>query len=83
MKIHPWSEHVSHELAKTVNAVVIGASMKAYQANFCIHLQVTYFKQRRVMEHNRQKTLEKLQAEGARPIDEALAASPQPSSTTP
>ena len=46
-----------------------------------IYLQVTYFKQRRVMEHNRRKTLEKLQAEGARPMDEALEPSPQPLST--
>ena len=28
--------------------------------------QVTYFKQRRVMEHNKQQTMEKLEKEGAR-----------------
>ena len=33
-------------------------------------LQVTYFKQRRVMEYNKKQTLDKLAKEGARPMPE-------------
>ena len=36
-------------------------------------LQVTYFKQRRVMEHSKRQTLEKLAQEGARPMPEGMA----------
>lgn len=34
--------------------------------------QVTYFKQRRVMEYNKKQTLEKLKAEGARSMPEGM-----------
>ena len=34
--------------------------------------QVTYFQQRRVMEYNKKKTLEKLKAEGAKPMPEGM-----------
>ncbi|RQM08248.1 hypothetical protein DH86_00001448, partial [Scytalidium sp. 3C] len=37
---------------------------KAFEAN-CASSWVTYFKQRRVMEYQRNKTIEKLKAEGA------------------
>lgn len=36
-------------------------------------LQVTYFKKRRVMEHQRDLTLKKLNAEGATPMDASSA----------
>lgn len=38
-----------------------------------VYQQVTYFKQRRVMEFNKQKTLEKLKNEGAKPMPEDIA----------
>lgn len=34
-----------------------------------IAFQVTYFKKRRVMEHQRDLTIKKLSAEGAQPMD--------------
>ena len=37
-------------------------------------IQVTYFKNRRVMEHQRDLTLKKLNAEGATPMDGSLDA---------
>lgn len=33
---------------------------------------MTYFKQRRVMEHNKKKMLEKLHEEGAKPMPEGM-----------
>ncbi|KAF6218563.1 hypothetical protein HO133_005913 [Letharia lupina] len=39
----------------------------------CAASWVTYFKQRRVMEHNKKQTLEKLAKEGARPMPEGMA----------
>ena len=39
-----------------------------------IPVQVTYFKKRRVMEHQRDLTLKKLNAEGATPMDGSLDA---------
>ncbi|MCJ1254137.1 hypothetical protein MMC24_001951 [Lignoscripta atroalba] len=38
----------------------------------CVSSWVTYFKQRRVMEHNKKQTLERLKAEGARPMPEGM-----------
>jgi len=35
-------------------------------------MQVTYFKQRRVMEYNKKQTLEKLAKENARPLPEGV-----------
>ena len=37
-------------------------------------VQVTYFKKRRVMEHKRDLTLKKLNAEGATPMDTSMDA---------
>ncbi|MCJ1310006.1 hypothetical protein MMC25_003667 [Agyrium rufum] len=48
-----------------------GAQLRALERD-CASSWVTYFKQRRVMEYNKKKTLEKLQSEGARPMPEGL-----------
>ena len=48
----------------------LGLILKGGGANVCVCVcvgsQVTYFKQRRVMEHNKKQTMEKLEKEGAR-----------------
>ena len=38
-------------------------------------MQVTYFKKRKVFEHQKEQTMKKLAAEGAQPLDGATAAS--------
>ncbi|MCJ1392418.1 hypothetical protein MMC18_005285 [Xylographa bjoerkii] len=48
-----------------------GAEEKGLRRD-CASSWVTYFKQRRVMEFKRKQTLEKLAAEGARPMPEGM-----------
>ncbi|KAL6721313.1 hypothetical protein ACLMJK_000416 [Lecanora helva] len=48
-----------------------GGENKALEKE-CVGSWVTYFKQRRVMEHNKQQTLERLAREDARPLPEGV-----------
>ncbi|MCJ1240509.1 hypothetical protein MMC14_008512 [Varicellaria rhodocarpa] len=48
-----------------------GGELKGLEKD-CAASWVTYFQQRRVMEYNKKKTLEKLKAEGAKPMPEGM-----------
>lgn len=51
-----------------------GPELKAFEGA-CAESWVTYFKKRRVFEHQKEQTMKKLAAEGAQPLDKGTAAS--------